>query len=70
MDEKDCRVRVELTAVFNGRLELGLVYSERRPNGGEDPLASDPHDHPCDKSGNNACNGSDHKFLLFIVSPA
>jgi hypothetical protein len=67
MYEKKRRVRCELTAILNGRLERELMSAvPLRPNGRKNLLASDPHDHPGKKSGNNAHNDSYHRFPLFI----
>jgi hypothetical protein len=66
MREKHPRVRCELTAILNGRLERALMSAELRPNGRKNLLASDPRYHPSKESGNNAQNDSYHRFLLFI----
>jgi hypothetical protein len=66
MYEKKRRVRCELTAILNGRLESALMSAEPlRPNGRKNRLASDPRYHPSKKTGNNAHNDSYHRFLLF-----
>ena len=67
MHEKKRRVRGELTAIGNGRLERALMSAEPlRPNGRKNLLASDPHYRPSKKSGDNAQNDSYHRRLQFI----
>jgi hypothetical protein len=68
MREKHRRVRCELTAIFNGRFERELMSAERRPNGRKNLLASEPHYHPRNKSGNNAQNDSYHRFSFYFLS--
>ena len=46
MCEKHGRVRCELTAIFNGLFERPLMNAERRPNGRNNLLASEPHYQP------------------------
>ena len=66
MYEKERRVRCELTAILNGRLERALMSAEPlRPNGRKNLLASEPRYRPGKKSGNNAYNDSYQRFLLF-----
>src|SRR5215208_4703927 len=67
MREKERRVRCELTAILNGRLERALMSAEPlRPDGRKNLLASEPRYRPGKKSGDNAHNDSYHRFLLFI----
>src|SRR5687767_1949575 len=66
MREKKRRFRGELTAILKGRLERALLSAEAlRPDGRKNLLASEPHDRPGKKSGNNAQDDSHHGFLLF-----
>src|SRR5687768_12583679 len=67
MHEKKRRIRSELAAILNRRLEGTLMSAESlRPNCRKNLLASEPRYRPGKKSGNNAQNDSCHRGLLFF----